>query len=76
MGLFRTISDVGFFAGPLLLGYLSDISATPPSGDGSMPAQIGMLPFLVASVILIVAGLVFAKADDPARTRSKQHPVI
>jgi len=76
MGLFRTISDVGFFAGPLLLGYLSDISATPPPGDGSMPAQIGMLPFLVASVILIVAGLVFAKADDPARTRSKQHPVI
>ena len=76
MGLFRMISDVGFFAGPLLLGFLADISATPAPGNGSLPTQIGLLPFFVASIILTVAGLVFVKAADPARARIKQHPVF
>ncbi|RDE17988.1 MAG: hypothetical protein C4K49_00180 [Candidatus Thorarchaeota archaeon] len=70
------ISDVGFFAGPLLLGFLADISATPAPGNGSLPTQIGLLPFFVASIILTVAGLVFVKAADPARARIKQHPVV
>ncbi|MCK4566408.1 MAG: MFS transporter, partial [Candidatus Thorarchaeota archaeon] len=32
MGLYRMISDFGFVVGPLLLGYLADLTATPVEG--------------------------------------------
>ena len=68
MGLYRMISDLGFIAGPLLLGYLADLSATSSSGGaGSHP--IGILPFVVASLIMILAGVTLLKAKDPVRQR-------
>lgn len=71
MGLYRTISDLGFIAGPLLLGYLADISIASSSGDlGTAP--IGSLPFFVASIIMILAGIILFKADDPVKQRKKQ----
>jgi len=66
MGLFRMISDVGFVSGPILLGYIADQTPVMPSG------LIGPVPFAVASVIMIVAGLSLLKAQDPARKRNLQ----
>jgi len=64
MGLYRMISDFGFVVGPLLLGFLADIT--------SHSGLIGALPFAVASVILIVAFFVLLKAADPVRDRNQK----
>lgn len=68
MGLYRMISDIGFIAGPLLLGYLADITATPVVGE-THSGLIGMLPFLAASIILVAAGLSLLRARDPMREK-------
>jgi len=71
MGLYRMISDFGFVVGPLLLGFLADMTATPVEG-ASHSGLIGVLPFAVASVILVVAFFVLLKAADPVRERNQK----
>ena len=66
MGLYRMISDFGFVMGPLLLGFLADLTATQVPGEPHS-GLIGFFPFLFAALILIAAVFVLAKADDPAR---------
>jgi MFS family permease len=66
MGVYRMISDSGFFVGPLLLGFVADITATPVPG-ASHSGLIEMAPFVLASFILMIALLVLMKARDPAR---------
>ncbi|MHA1944001.1 MAG: MFS transporter [Candidatus Thorarchaeota archaeon] len=68
MGLYRMISDFGFVVGPLLLGFLADITATPVEG-ASHSGLIGIVPFVMASIILVVAFFVILRADDPVRDR-------
>ena len=70
MGLYRMISDFGFVVGPLLLGFLADITATPVVGE-SHSGLIGIFPFAVASVILIVAFFVLLKAEDPVKVKNR-----
>ncbi len=69
MGLYRMISDFGFVVGPLLLGFLADITATPVEG-ASHSGLIGFIPFSVASIILIVAFFFLLRADDPVKDRN------
>jgi DHA1 family multidrug resistance protein-like MFS transporter len=71
MGLYRMISDFGFIAGPLLLGFLADLSVASTGGT-SETQPIGMLPFIVAPIIMILAALTLSRADDPARKRYKK----
>ncbi|MHA1422496.1 MAG: MFS transporter [Candidatus Thorarchaeota archaeon] len=68
MGLYRMISDLGFVVGPLLLGFLADITATPVEG-ADHSGLIGIVPFVIASIILVIAFFVLLKADDPARQK-------
>ncbi|MHA2602236.1 MAG: MFS transporter [Candidatus Thorarchaeota archaeon SMTZ1-83] len=70
MGLYRMISDFGFVVGPLLLGFIADLTATPVVG-ASHSGLIGMLPFVVASIILIAAFFALLKADDPVKDRNQ-----
>ncbi len=70
MGLYRMISDFGFVVGPLLLGFIADLTATPVVGE-SHSGLIGMFPFAVTSLILVVAFFVLLKADDPVRNRNQ-----
>ena len=70
MGLYRMISDFGFVMGPLLLGFLADATAMPVVG-APHSGLIGIVPFMAASIILIVAFFALAKADDPARDRNQ-----
>ncbi|MFW9962675.1 MAG: MFS transporter [Candidatus Sifarchaeia archaeon] len=70
MGLYRMISDFGFVVGPLLLGFIADLTATPVVGE-SHSGLIGIFPFLIASIILIIAFFVLLRADDPARDRRR-----
>jgi hypothetical protein len=72
MGLYRTISDLGFVTGPLLVGYLADLTATPVPGS-SHSGPIGFIPFLASSLILIVAVFVLSRADDPVKHTSHRN---
>ncbi|MFW9908370.1 MAG: MFS transporter [Candidatus Thorarchaeota archaeon] len=66
MGLYRMISDLGFIAGPLFLGYLADMTATPVSGE-THSGLISVVPFIAAAIILLIAGLTLLTARDPIR---------
>ena len=68
MGLYRMISDLGFVIGPLLLGFLADITAIPVVGE-THSGLIGVFPFVVASIILILAFFVLLRAEDPVKER-------
>ncbi|MFW9769472.1 MAG: MFS transporter [Candidatus Thorarchaeota archaeon] len=70
MGLYRMISDLGFVIGPLLLGYIADLTAIPVEG-ASHSGLITVVPFIVVSIILILAFFALMKADDPVRHRNK-----
>ncbi|MFW9843075.1 MAG: MFS transporter [Candidatus Thorarchaeota archaeon] len=74
MGLYRMISDFGFVVGPLLLGFIADVTATPVEG-ATHSGLIGVIPFVVASIILIIAFFVLLKADDPAREKNSNNNV-
>ncbi len=69
MGLYRMITDFGFVMGPLLLGFLADITATPVVG-ASHSGLIEVFPFLVAAILLIVTFFILLRADDPVRDRN------
>ena len=68
MGLYRMISDFGFVMGPLLLGFLADLTAVPVEG-ASHSGLITIVPFIVASFILIIAFFLLLKAKDPVKKR-------
>ena len=68
MGLYRTIGDLGFVAGPLLLGYLADLTATPVVGE-THSGLIGVFPFAVASLFLLASAFSLLRADDPVKRR-------
>jgi len=68
MGLYRMISDFGFVIGPLLLGFVADLTATPVIGE-THSGLIGIFPFWVTSIILIVAFIILLRANDPVRDR-------
>jgi len=70
MGLYRMISDFGFVVGPLLLGFLADVTATPVVGE-THSGLIGTFPFLVASIILVAAFFVLLRADDPVKDKKQ-----
>lgn len=70
MGLYRMISDFGYVVGPLLLGFLADVTATPVAGE-SHSGLIGVFPFAIASIILIAAFVILLKADDPVKDNNQ-----
>lgn len=69
MGLYRTLGDLGFFLGPVLLGAVTELTMV----DG----RVTVVPFLVASVWVIVSGLLLLLARDPVgeRMRSRERPI-
>lgn len=61
MGLYRTISDLGFLLGPLVMGAVLQLVATD--------TDVTMWPFLIAGGYLVVSGLLLLAADDPVGRR-------
>jgi len=64
MGLYRTIGDLGFLLGPVILGFVLDITLTG--------GKVTIVPFLVAAVWAIVAGLTMLLARDPIAERRRE----
>ena len=57
MGMYRTIGDVGFVTGPILMGLIADLTST--SG-----ASVGPAPFMVAAIIMLISGIILLKAPN------------
>jgi len=63
MGLYRTIGDLGFLLGPVILGFVLDITL--------VSGRVTIAPFLVAAAWAIVAGLTMLFARDPIAERRR-----
>jgi MFS family permease len=55
MGLFRTAGDLGFVIGPIVLAALA----------GSDTGMVGMVPFLLAGLLVSGSAILLLKAKDP-----------
>ncbi len=56
MGVYRSVADMGWSVGPLLLGYL---------GEAFAPLESNILPFVAASIWVVFFGLLLLPARDP-----------
>ncbi len=68
MGLYRTIGDLGFLLGPVILAAVLELTLV----DG----RVTVAPFLVAAVWVITAGILMLFARDPIAVRKKQAAAI
>jgi len=68
MGLYRTISDVGFLLGPLTMGATLQLVATD--------TDVTIWPFLLAGGYLVVSGILLLFADDPVGRRLRQERAL
>lgn len=70
MGLYRTIGDLGFFLGPVMLGAI--LQAT------MVGARVTQAPFLVAAIWIGGSGLLLLAARDPSgeRARARRRAVL
>jgi MFS family permease len=64
MGVYRTIGDVGFVCGPLLMGFVVDLTSVTTMRGGSLIELVGWPPFAVAACIMLLTGLILLKAPD------------
>jgi DHA1 family multidrug resistance protein-like MFS transporter len=64
MGVYRTIGDVGFVMGPLLMGFVADLTGYTIIRGGTLLELVSWSPFAVAAGIMIITGLVLLKAPD------------
>lgn len=67
MGLYRTLGDMGWVLGPLVLSYVSETTG---------PIATNVRPFLVASVWAAFFGLLLIPAKDPASGAGRKVPVL
>jgi DHA1 family multidrug resistance protein-like MFS transporter len=64
MGVYRTIGDIGFVCGPILMGFIVDLTSVPVIRGGSLIELVEWPPFAVAACIMLITGLILLKAPD------------
>src|SRR5437867_837940 len=64
MGLYRTLGDIGFLTGPLVMSAVIELTL-------DSAGRITIAPFLVAAVWLVTAGLLMLLARDPVGERMR-----
>ncbi|MFX0006593.1 MAG: MFS transporter [Candidatus Hermodarchaeota archaeon] len=64
MGVYRTIGDIGFVCGPILMGFIVDLTNVSVIRGGSLIELVGWPPFAVAACIMLITGLILLKAPD------------
>jgi MFS family permease len=64
MGVYRMIADVGFLAGPLVMGAIMDLTSSPG-------VRVTFWPFLFGAIWMVTAGLLLITARDPIAERRK-----
>jgi len=73
MGLYRTIGDLGFLFGPVILAAVLEITMTGRETLTPLDDRVTIVPFLVASVWVTASGLAMLGARDPAAERRRGH---
>jgi MFS family permease len=63
MGLYRTLTDLGFLFGPVILAAVLQVSM--------VAGRVTIVPFLVASAWVITSGLLMLFAQDPVAERRR-----
>jgi MFS family permease len=71
MGLYRTIGDLGFLFGPVILAAVLEITMEGRGTVTPLDDRVTIVPFLVASVWVIASGLAMLAARDPAAERRR-----
>jgi DHA1 family multidrug resistance protein-like MFS transporter len=64
MGVYRTIGDIGFVCGPVLMGFIVDLTSVTSIRGGSLIELVEWPPFAVAACIMLITGLILLKAPD------------
>ncbi len=62
MGVYRTIGDIGFVSGPLLTGFIVDITSIPSMKGGTLTNFIEWVPFGIVAIIMLISCLILFKA--------------
>ena len=65
MEVYRSMADLGWVVGPLLLGYL---------GEAFAPLESNIWPFVAASIWVVFFGLLLLPARDPVGQRRATVP--
>jgi MFS family permease len=65
MGLYRTIGDLGFLLGPLIIAAVIQLTLDPAG-------RMTIWPFVVAAVWLVLAGVAMAFARDPVGEKMQE----
>ena len=64
MGVYRTIGDIGFVLGPLLMGFLVDLTNIPVMRGGNLIELVEWPPFAIAACIMLISGIILLKAPN------------
>ena len=64
MGVYRTIGDIGFVCGPILMGFIVDLTSVATMRGGSLIDFVEWPPFAVAASIMLITGLILFKAPN------------
>ena len=64
MGVYRTVGDIGFVLGPLLMGFLVDLTNIPVMRGENIVGLVEWPPFAIAAVIMLLSGLILFKAPN------------
>jgi DHA1 family multidrug resistance protein-like MFS transporter len=64
MGVYRTVGDIGFVLGPLLMGFLVDLTNIPVMRGETIVGLVEWPPFAIAAVIMLLSGLILFKAPN------------
>ena len=64
MGVYRTVGDIGFVLGPLLMGFLVDLTNIPVMRGETIVGLVVWPPFAIAAVIMLLSGLILFKAPN------------
>jgi len=64
MGVYRTIGDIGFVLGPLLMGFIVDLTNIPVMRGGTLIELVEWPPFVIAALIMLISGLILFKAPN------------
>ncbi len=70
MGMYRLIGDIGFVIGPLLLGLVADYTTIPKTVGSITIDLVSWIPFVIASLVLIVAAVILLRAPNPRPSKS------